>query len=290
VNGANPVNLNVGETYFEPGVTAEDAIDGVTSAIPDVVPDTSVAGTTVITYTASDASGNTTTATRTVIVSAGVTAPSGLSYTPSSAAGVVGTAITSMTPSVTGTVTTYSVDPALPAGLSLNTATGVISGTPTAVSASASYTVTAGNSAGSTTASVTISVVSSFDNWATQNGLSGVNAQPTADPDKDGFSNEKEFAFGGNPNTGNAGLLQFSRSGSDLVLIWLERTDAPADAYKVQSTTNMAVPFADDSGLAPSSSADQTGVPNGYARKQVNIPITGGRSFHRLRGWNGLYN
>ncbi len=38
---------------------------------------------------------------------------------------------------------TYSVSPALPAGLSLNTATGAITGTPTAITASATYVVTA---------------------------------------------------------------------------------------------------------------------------------------------------
>jgi hypothetical protein len=47
--------------------------------------------------------------------------------------------------SVTGNTQTvvYSVSPALPTGLSLNTATGAISGTPTTATASATYTVTA---------------------------------------------------------------------------------------------------------------------------------------------------
>ena len=40
----------------------------------------------------------------------------------------------------------YTVSPALPAGLALNATTGAISGTPTAVTASASYTVTAATS------------------------------------------------------------------------------------------------------------------------------------------------
>jgi len=78
-------------------------------------------------------------------------------YHPTIAA-VQGTAITPDNPQVTGTVSSYAVSPAIPAGLSLNQSTGVISGTPTAVTASASYTVTASNSAGSTMASVTISV------------------------------------------------------------------------------------------------------------------------------------
>jgi hypothetical protein len=43
---------------------------------------------------------------------------------------------------------TYSVSPALPAGLTLNTTTGIISGTPTATAPSTTYTVTASQSAG----------------------------------------------------------------------------------------------------------------------------------------------
>jgi hypothetical protein len=85
-------------------------------------------------------------------------APSNLSYTPATISGTVGTAISSLTPTVTGTVDTYSVDPALPGGLSIDAGTGVISGTPTAVATSASYTVTASNAGGSTTAQVTIAV------------------------------------------------------------------------------------------------------------------------------------
>lgn len=85
------------------------------------------------------------------------TPPSGLSY-PAPPAFVVGTAISPLTPTVTGTVTSYSVSPALPAGLALNAGSGVIAGTPTAVAAKASYTVTASNLGGSTTASVSITV------------------------------------------------------------------------------------------------------------------------------------
>jgi len=55
-----------------------------------------------------------------------------------------------------GAVTSYSVSPALPAGLSLSTTTGIISGTPATATATASYTVTASNAAGSTTATLTI--------------------------------------------------------------------------------------------------------------------------------------
>jgi hypothetical protein len=59
-------------------------------------------------------------------------------------------AMTPLSPTVTGTVTGYSVSPALPAGISLDPHSGVISGTPVLVTARATYTVTATNSTGST--------------------------------------------------------------------------------------------------------------------------------------------
>jgi len=69
--------------------------------------------------------------------------PANLSYSPPFADGVVGTAIEPMYPHYFGSVSFWSVSPALPAGLSINRSSGVISGTPTKVSAPASYTVTA---------------------------------------------------------------------------------------------------------------------------------------------------
>jgi hypothetical protein len=59
---------------------------------------------------------------------------------------------------VTGSVSSYSVTPALPAGLSLNPTTGEISGTPGAPLAASQYTVEATNAAGSTIAGVLIIV------------------------------------------------------------------------------------------------------------------------------------
>lgn len=86
-----------------------------------------------------------------------LSAPSSLSYsTPVTY--TQNTAITNNVPTVTGTVTSYSILPALPAGLSLNTTTGIISGTPTEASAATNYVVTASNGAGSTTATINITV------------------------------------------------------------------------------------------------------------------------------------
>jgi len=64
----------------------------------------------------------------------------------------------SASPTVTGTVVSYGISPALPAGVTLNTTTGVISGTPTVASPLTNYTVTATNGGGSTTATFTLTV------------------------------------------------------------------------------------------------------------------------------------
>jgi uncharacterized protein (TIGR03118 family) len=84
-------------------------------------------------------------------------APSALSYT-SPVTTNVGTAMTALNPTVTGSVTSYAVNPALPAGIALNTTSGAISGTPTAVTAQATYTVTASNATGSTTFPLSLTV------------------------------------------------------------------------------------------------------------------------------------
>jgi len=86
-------------------------------------------------------------------------APSALSYAAGTAVYTMGMPITANDPSSSGgAVASYRVSPTLPAGLSLSTTTGVVSGTPTAVTASASYTVTATNAGGSATATLSISV------------------------------------------------------------------------------------------------------------------------------------
>ncbi len=84
--------------------------------------------------------------------------PSNLTYGTNPASYTNGVAISTNSPTVTGIVDSYSVSPSLPTGLSLNTTTGAITGTPSAVTAVATYTVTATNTAGYTTCGVSITV------------------------------------------------------------------------------------------------------------------------------------
>ena len=93
------------------------------------------------------------------ITQAALTAPAGLSYLVPAPAYVYGVAITNNPPSSTGgPIATYTVDPALPTGLALNPTTGVISGTPLAVTAATNYTITGANALSSTTTTLNLTV------------------------------------------------------------------------------------------------------------------------------------
>lgn len=69
-----------------------------------------------------------------------------------------------LAPTVSGVGITYAISPALPTGLSFNTATGVISGVPTAGSPNTTYTVTATNASGNTTATFSLQVLNTYYN------------------------------------------------------------------------------------------------------------------------------
>ncbi len=85
--------------------------------------------------------------------------PSGLALSSTDLNLVRNTPMTPVTSSVaTGGTVTYSISPSLPAGLSLDSSTGTISGTPTAISSDTNYEVTATNISGSTDPGVVISI------------------------------------------------------------------------------------------------------------------------------------
>ena len=112
------------------------------------------------TITATNVTGNTTFALNITVTAV---APSGLSYTNNQSY-TVGATIATLSPTLVsagGATVMYSAT--LPAGLSIDPTTGNITGTPTAATAAANYTITATNSAGSTTFALNITVNSY--NW-----------------------------------------------------------------------------------------------------------------------------
>ena len=109
------------------------------------------------TYTATDGNGDTVELTFTIVVTASaITFDSGMA----NQSWTVGTAVSVTTPTLSGGVGafTYSITPALPAGVTFTAATRLLSGTPTAVAASATYTYT-GTDAEGIAASRTFTIV-----------------------------------------------------------------------------------------------------------------------------------
>jgi len=192
--------------------------------------------------------------------------PSGLSYTPSSASGTVGTAITSLNPTVTGTVTSYAVSPTLPAGLSISTSTGVISGTPTAVSASASYTVTATNGTGSTTATVTIEVAAAPVGSTFAGAYPGANMTDVA---PNGLKYLANYAFGGNATTPATLPVQDTSDPTKLRVVVVFRTDDNSLTLGGQASTGLEAAWS--SAGVTVVDGDSAGLPANMARKVISV-------------------
>ena len=208
-----------------------------------------------------------------VTTSGNLLPPSGLSYSPSSQTGTVGTAIMSMIPTVTGTVTGYSVIPTLPSGLLLDAVTGTISGTPSAASASATYTVTASNAAGSTTAGINLGVQSAYAAWAQGAPLDSTNLLL--------------YAIGGasDPAATN-GVASVTTVNSNLLSITaVVRTNDPSLAVSGQSALNLATGPWTTNDVSMTPAANQVGVPSGTQRQIFSTPhaTNDTKKFLRLR-------
>jgi len=125
-----------------------------------------------------------------------------------------------------------------------------------------------------------------YTNWLTNYpSLTGPDALGSADPDGDGFSNNLEYAFDGNPTVGSPALLSVRRSGADAVFSFVARKDPPGGVtYIVQSATNLTTGPWIESGITPTIATDQGGVliPTDYERREFTVPASG-KSFFRVR-------
>jgi len=101
-----------------------------------------------------------------VAVEPGLAPPAHLRYSPSFAVLALDAPMVPSAPaSDGGPVAAYSVSPVLPAGLSLDPVTGVISGTPAALAPEAVYEVTAANAAGASTFTLRLVVLTPGAVW-----------------------------------------------------------------------------------------------------------------------------
>jgi 6-phosphogluconolactonase (cycloisomerase 2 family) len=157
--GEDPTIHEQGTPYVDAGATAFDEEDLDISA--DIVVggavDVDTLGTYTLTYDVSDSSGNDADqVTRDVVIyDPGIV----FTYSDPFFLGTAQIDLYSSSPQVGGAVATYSIQPALPAGVTLEESTGLISGTPTERSARTTYTVTGVNSEGAGTATIVLEVV-----------------------------------------------------------------------------------------------------------------------------------
>ena len=84
--------------------------------------------------------------------------PFSITYTLSQYVFPANTAITALTPTITGTLASCAVTPALPVGLAFDTTTCSITGTPTTTAGPTTYTISATGTTGSATANISIRI------------------------------------------------------------------------------------------------------------------------------------
>jgi len=130
---------------------------------------------------------------------------------------------------------------------------------------------------------ITLSTISPPANpyiaWTQFYNLAGDDALIGSDPDKDGFTNLNEYAFGSNPTTSTPALTTIRRTGSTATITYTERNNGVT--YAVKSSETLVPPWINATGITFVGSVDQTGVLAGYTRKQFTTEATG-RKFFRM--------
>ncbi len=216
-----------------------DAISGIISGTP-----TALSPAAFYTVTATNAAGSTTV---TLSITVNNVAPSALAYAANPVVYAKDSPIATNTPSSGGgAVILYSTSPALPSGLTLDPSSGIITGTPTALTPASNYTIRAANSGGFTTASLNITVISSVDSWRKRyfgTTSNTGNAADTADPYHRGVPNLLAFAFCGlnqDPTkVAPSQLPQIQTSSGNLVYSFAQPAGVSGITYGAQWTTSL---------------------------------------------------
>jgi len=196
--------------------------------------------------------------------------PSGLTYAVNPAIYWTGLAVSSNAATVTGDVDSFTVLPALPAGLALNKTTGAISGTPTASVSATAYTVTAKNQAGTITASLTITV----------NGPPTITTQPQSK----------------SANKGGSVTLSVATTSTGLKYVWYQKKNSTAKCT-TQTYTLTALAYSDSgqyfvvvSNIAGSVSSDTTSKVTVMDNVAPSISLKGSLDTTILLNPSGTYS
>ena len=116
--------------------------------------------------------------------------------------------------------------------------------------------------------------------WASAHGLDpNTDGSFSADPDRDGYSNGAEFAFGSSPVLPSASLQQVQRSGNNFVISYLARQ--AGFVYHVQRSADLRSGFSPATEVETKNTSSQVGVPEGFVRREFSVPVSGG-AFYRV--------
>jgi hypothetical protein len=121
-----------------------------------------------------------------------------------------------------------------------------------------------------------------YSDWVGAWALSGSNTNTTADPDDDGFDNNDEYAFGGNPTNPTPYLINIS--GSNISYLGLTNNVVPSP-YTVQNTTNLSTGPWTNYSATVTNATNQLNIPlpSYYQRKEFTVPVTAGtNNFYRV--------
>jgi uncharacterized repeat protein (TIGR03803 family) len=123
-----------------------------------------------------------------------------------------------------------------------------------------------------------------FETWiAGFSGLTDAAASPLADPDRDGRNNRDEFAFGTSPVDGvDGGGFAASQSENGLEIRWTARSDGTV-SYAVTGNAMLgATSWTPVPQVSETLAIPDIGIPVGYERRKVVIPIDSTRGFFRV--------
>ena len=149
---AAPVSDGASSTTTTSSTTSSSTTTSSTTTTSTTVVTPSV--TTTVAPSNNSGSSDTTTTTTTTLPTAPAFTLSSSSETKAQNVAIAGYTISS----TGGTIASYAISPAQPAGLTFNASTGLLSGTPTTVQGATAYTITATNATGTATATFTLTV------------------------------------------------------------------------------------------------------------------------------------
>jgi autotransporter-associated beta strand protein len=179
---------------------------------------------------------------------------------------------------VAGTLTNSYGTNFIVTGFSGNVASGLWTNTTNGVS----YVFAQSNSVLSVQPGTSVTPYNAWVAFWQTNSAGFTDTAGNADPDGDGFINDVEFAFDGNPTVGTPALMTVTPVGSNAVFNWVERTNGVL--YTVQKNSTLTNTWTAAAGLNISNSANTNNVLQAptYVRKEFIITNATGNDFYRV--------